>query len=134
MGSLSGEVRSVIEWVVKGTPFMVYGVMRSLADEGGLTAWDARGREYTTSMVGVQLPIEVFMKVPIRRKKVDPAELASLSLQLLPGDRTLISIEITPEHESTIMPFIEHLAQRLIELGFTDEPLPPKRPLGFTLP
>jgi hypothetical protein len=130
---LSENARSVTEWPVRGTPLMVYGVVRLMSDEAGLSCWDLRSNTHTTPLMGVQLPVEVFMRVPIRRKH-DSIDLASLSLQLLPGERTLISIEIVPEQKTFVEPFIQYLIQRLIDLGFADEPPPPKRPLGFPLP
>lgn len=130
---MSEEVRSVIEWVVSGTPLMVYGVVRSVSGEANLTVWEIRGQNRTTLVEGVQLPTDVFMRVPVRRR-TEGTNLAFLTLQLLPGERTLISIETAPEQEATVQPFIEHLIQRLIELRFADEPPPPKRRLGFTLP
>ena len=77
---MSDSVKSVIEWVVRGTPSMVYGVVRSLSSEAGLTVWEIRSPAQTKSIPGVKLPIDVFIVVPIRRSRSD-ADLGILSLQ-----------------------------------------------------
>lgn len=112
---------------------MVYGVLSSLSAEAGLVLWEFRAGASDAPLIGVQLPSDVRITAPIRRSQSN-AKLGSISLQLLPEERTLVSIEIIPEHEETIVSFTGHLARRLIALGFADEPPPPKRPLGFTLP